>query len=99
MDEKMYLPRFEGQAAYITPCISNYESGPAGFVYNPGTALSPQYKNTFFVAKFVGNPSSSGVYGFKLNPKGATFELGESKKIVSGILPTGLDLLPMVLCS
>lgn len=94
MDEKMYLPRFEGQAAYITPCISNYESGPAGFVYNPGTALSPQYKNTFFVAKFVGNPSGSGVYGFKLNPKGATFELGESKKIVSGVLPTGLDFAP-----
>jgi hypothetical protein len=29
-----------------------------------------------------------------LNPKGATFELGESKKIVSGILPTGLDFAP-----
>lgn len=91
MDEKMYLPRFEGQAAYITPCISNYESGPAGFVYNPGTALGPQYKNTFFVAKFVGNPANSGVYGFKLNPKGATFELGESKKVAGGILATGLD--------
>ena len=94
MDEKMYLPRFEGQAAYITPCIANYVSGPAGFVYNPGTALSPAYKNTFFVAEFVGNPAQSGVYGFKLNPKGATFELGENKKILGGILPTGLDFGP-----
>lgn len=94
MDEKMYLPRFEGQAAYITPCISNFVSGPAGFVYNPGTALSPQYKNTFFVAEFVGNPSASGVYSFKLNPKGAGFELGENKKVLGGVLTTGLDFAP-----
>src|SRR5688500_10793920 len=94
MDEKMWMPRFEGQAAYITPCIANYESGPAGMVYNPGTALSPAYKNTFFIAKFVGNPAQSGVYGFKLNPKGASFELGESKLVAGGILPTGLDFGP-----
>jgi putative membrane-bound dehydrogenase-like protein len=94
MDEKMWLPRWEGQAAYITPCIANYVSGPAGFVYNPGGALSNKYNNTFFVAEFVGNPAQSGVYGFKLNPKGATFELGENKKILGGVLPTGLDFGP-----
>ena len=94
MDEKMYLPHFEGQAAYITPCISNFVSGPAGFVYNPGTALGAAYKNTFFVAEFVGNPAGSGIHGFKLNPKGATFELGEHKKILGGILATGLDFGP-----
>ena len=94
MDEKMYLPRFEGQAAYITPCISNFVSGPAGVVYNPGTALGPEYKQTFFVAEFVGNPASSGVHSFKLNPKGATFELGEHKKVLGGILATGLDFGP-----
>lgn len=94
MDEKMYLPRFEGQAAYITPCINNFVSGPAGLVYNPGTALSAAYKNTFFVAEFVGNPAKSGIHSFKLNPKGATFELGQHNKIVSGILATGLDFGP-----
>ena len=94
MDEKMWMPRFEGQAAYITPCIANFVSGPAGMVYNPGTALSPEYKNTFFIAEFVGNPAQSGVYSFKLNPKGASFELGENKMVVGGILPTGLDFGP-----
>jgi glucose/arabinose dehydrogenase len=94
MDEKMWMPRWDGQAAYITPCIANYVSGPAGFVYNPGGALSAKYRNTFFVAEFVGNPAQSGVYGFKLNPKGATFELGENKKILGGVLPTGLDFGP-----
>lgn len=94
MDEKMYIPRFEGQAAYITPCIKNYVNGPTGMVYNPGTALGPKYKNTFFIAEFVGNPSRSAVHAFKLKPNGATFELGETRKILSGILPTGLDFGP-----
>jgi quinoprotein glucose dehydrogenase len=94
MDEKMYLPRFEGQTAAITPCIANYVSGPAGMVYNPGTALSPEYKNCFFLAEFVGSPGNSAVHAFKLNPKGASFALGETKKILSGVLPTGLDFGP-----
>jgi putative heme-binding domain-containing protein len=94
MDEKLWMPRFAGQAAYITPCIANFVSGPAGFAYNPGTALSPKYKNTFFVAEFVGSPAQSGIYSFKLNPKGAGFELGENKKVLGGILPTGLDFGP-----
>lgn len=94
MDEKMYLPRFEGQAAYITPCITNYVSGPAGMVYNPGTALGPQFRNHFFIAEFVGSPASSGVHSFTLKPSGAGFELGETKKIISGVLPTGLDFGP-----
>ena len=94
MDEKMYIPRFEGQPAYITPCIKNFVNGPTGMVYNPGTALSPKYKNTFFIVEFVGNPARSGVHSFKLNSKGAGFELGEYKKILGGILPTGLDFGP-----
>ncbi|MBD2701389.1 HEAT repeat domain-containing protein [Spirosoma sp. BT702] len=94
MDEQMYKPRFEGQAAYITPTIANFVSGPAGMKYNPGTALSPAYKNTFFLAEFVGNPARSGIHAFKLKAKGAGFELGEQKKILGGVLATGIDFGP-----
>lgn len=94
MDEQMYKPRFEGQAAYITPTIANFVSGPAGMRYNPGTALSPAYKNMFFIAEFVGNPARSGIHAFKLKPKGATFELGEQKKILGNVLATGIDFGP-----
>src|SRR5258706_5084496 len=94
MDENMYKPKFEGQAAYFLPTIANYVSGPAGFIYNPGTALSPAWKNTFFVVEFVGNPSRSGIHAFKLNPKGASFELGEHKNILRGVLATGIDFGP-----
>ncbi|MBD2756732.1 HEAT repeat domain-containing protein [Spirosoma validum] len=94
MDEQMYKPRFDGQAAYITPTLANFVSGPAGMRYNPGTALSPAYKNTFFIAEFVGNPARSGIHAFKLKPKGASFELGEQKKILGNVLATGIDFGP-----
>lgn len=94
MEEEMYKPRFPGQAAYITPCIANFVSGPTGMLYNPGTALGPEWNNTFFVGEFVGNPSRSGIHAFKLKPKGASFELGEHKSIMSGVLATGVDFGP-----
>lgn len=94
MEEEMYKPRFEGQAAYITPCVANFVSGPTGVLYNPGTAFGPEWKNTFFVGEFVGNPSRSGIHAFKLTPKGATFELGEHKSVMSGVLATGVDWGP-----
>ncbi|RAV99253.1 HEAT repeat domain-containing protein [Pseudochryseolinea flava] len=94
MDEKLYKPRWDGQAAYITPAIANYVNGPTGMLYNPGTAWGPEWKNHFFIAEFVGNPAQSGIHGFTLKPKGATFELGESKKVLGGVLATGMDWGP-----
>lgn len=94
MDEGLYKTRFEGQSAYITPAIANYVNGPTGMLYNPGTALAPRWKNTFFVVEFVGGPAQSGIHTFKLKPRGATFELTETNKILSGILATGLDFGP-----
>lgn len=94
MDEKLFLPRWEGQAAFITPCIANYVSGPTGMVYNPGTGLSEKYLNSFFVVEFVGNPSRSAIHAFKLKPNGATFDLASTEQVVSGVLPTGMDFSP-----
>ncbi|MEP7346456.1 MAG: hypothetical protein ABI877_14390, partial [Gemmatimonadaceae bacterium] len=39
MAERLFKPRFAGQAAYITPPIAPWHAGPSGFAYNPGTAL------------------------------------------------------------
>jgi hypothetical protein len=90
----MYVPRFEGQPAYILPTIKNFVNGPTGMLYNPGTAMGDEYKNSFFIAEFVGNPTRSGIHSFKLKPKGASFEFVESKMILSGILATGIDFGP-----
>ncbi len=94
MDEKLYVPHWDGQAAYILPPIQNYVNGPTGFVYNPGTALSPEWYEHFFVAEFRGTPSNSPIHAFTLKPDGAGFALDETKEIVSGLLPTGIDFGP-----
>lgn len=94
MDEKMYIPRWEGQPAYIVPPIANFVNGPTGMLYNPGTAFSKEWDKTFFIGEFVGNPSQSGIHAFKLTPKGAGFELGETKKVLGGVLATGIDFGP-----
>lgn len=94
MDEKLYIPRWDGQAAYIIPPIMNYHNGPTGMVYNPGTALGSEWKNKYFLVEFVGNPSRSHVWSFGLKPKGASFELDGEKDVLSGILPTGIKFAP-----
>ncbi|WP_339924304.1 HEAT repeat domain-containing protein [uncultured Cyclobacterium sp.] len=94
MDEEMYKPRHDGQAAYFLPPLKNYINGPTGMLYNPGTALGEQWKETFFVAGFSGNPARSGIHAFKLAPMGAGFEMTETKQIMGGLLPTGMDFGP-----
>tara|TARA_R110002051_G_scaffold5108_3_gene27372 strand:+ start:16445 stop:19876 length:3432 start_codon:yes stop_codon:yes gene_type:complete len=94
MDEKLFTPRWEGQAAYIMPPIQNFHNGPTGMRYNPGTALGKKWMDKFFLVEFVGDPSRSNIWSFDLKPKGASFELNTDESILSGILPTGIDFGP-----
>jgi putative membrane-bound dehydrogenase-like protein len=94
MDEKLFLPRWEGQATFITPPLMNYVSGPTGMAFNPGAGLGERWKDHFFVVEFVGNAAGSGLHAFQLQPKGAAFELTKTEKIVGNFLPTGIDFAP-----
>ena len=94
MDEKLFVPRWEGQAAYIIPPIQNFHNGPTGMTYNPGTALGKNWLNKFFLVEFVGNPDRSHIWSFDLKPKGASFELNTDESILSGVLPTGIQFGP-----
>ncbi|MDH5604810.1 MAG: HEAT repeat domain-containing protein, partial [Cyclobacteriaceae bacterium] len=94
MDERLYVPRWEGQAAYIIPPIRNYHNGPTGMVYNPGTALGEVWKNKFFLVEFVGNPARSHIWSFSLKPKGASFDFEDEVDVASGFLPTGIRFGP-----
>jgi len=94
IDEKFYIPRWEGQAAHIIPPIVNYHNGPTGMIYNPGTALGSTWRNKFFVVEFVGVPARSHIWSFSLKPKGATFDLNEEVDMMSGILSTGIRFGP-----
>ncbi|MEP7268959.1 MAG: HEAT repeat domain-containing protein [Saprospiraceae bacterium] len=90
MDERLSIPRWDGQAAYIIPPIQNFHNGPTGMVFNPGTALGKEWLKKFFLVEFVGNPASSHIWAFDLKPNGASFELKSDLDLVSGILPTGI---------
>lgn len=94
MDEAYFKPRFETQAAHLLPPLDSYESGHSGVAYNPGTALSEKYQDTFFIGKFVGSPANSGVHAFKLEEDGAAFSLKSEQQILEGLLPTSLDFGP-----
>ncbi len=94
MGEKLFKPRWEGQAAYIIPPIMNFHNGPTGMLYNPGTALGSEWKKKFFLVEFVGSPTRSHIWSFGLKPKGASFDLDGEKDVVSGILPTGIRFGP-----
>ena len=94
MDENYYTPQFKGQAAHLLPPVAPYHAGPTGMTYNPGTALTDQWRDHFFVVEFVGSAAQAGINAFTLKPKGASFELASDKNIFRGVLPTGLDFGP-----
>jgi putative heme-binding domain-containing protein len=94
MDEKLYVPRWEGQAAYIIPPIRNFHNGPTGMLWNPGTALGKRWTNKFFLVEFVGNANNSHIWAFDLKPKGASFDFKSEEDVVKGILPTGIRFGP-----
>jgi HEAT repeat protein len=94
IDEGLFRPRFAGQAAYITPPVAPYRAGPAGMVYNPGTALSDEWRNHFFVSSFTGSTSSTRIYAFRLAPDGAGFALDSDRVALQGILTVGMKVGP-----
>ncbi len=94
MLENLWQPRHEGQPAYIIPPICNIEDGPSGVAYYPGTGLSPDYKGHIFICHFKGSLARSGVQTYTIKPKGATFDIVDSKPFLQRALPTDVAFGP-----
>lgn len=94
MDEGMYKPRHEGQTAHIVPPIAPWHAGPSGMAYNPGTALSDEWRNHFFVSSFPGAASNAYIYGFTLKEDGAGFAMDHERALLRGILTIGMRFGP-----
>jgi len=90
MAENIWKPSGEFQPAYITPTNENYSDGPAGFAFNPGTALNEKYRNAFFVTEFP----KGNLRSFKVKPKGATFEMTAEHIVYSGPMNVGITFGP-----
>ncbi|MFL5620830.1 MAG: HEAT repeat domain-containing protein [Gemmatimonadaceae bacterium] len=94
MEESMFKPRFAGQAAWFTPPIAAWHSGPSGFHHNPGTALNDAWKGYFFNSVFTGEPSRASIQAFKVAPQGAGFRLINDTAVVKDLLVTGVRFGP-----
>lgn len=89
--EKVWTPRWDGQAAYIVPPIANISDGPSGLTHEPGTGLPAKYRDHFFLADFRGSNTGSGIRSFANKPKGASFELVDDDKFLWNVLATDVD--------
>lgn len=92
--DKLWVPHFDGQAAYIVPPITNLDDGPSGFVYYPGTGLPEKYNGHFFLCQFKGNISKSGIRSFAVKPSGASFEMADYDEFLWNVQATDVDFGP-----
>lgn len=94
MQEAMYKPRHDGQTSHILPPVASWHAGPSGMVYDPGTALSDEWRNHFFVTSFPGAAPNARIYAFTLDPDGAGFRMGSEKVALRGVLAVGMKIGP-----
>lgn len=88
--EGMWKPQHPDQPAYITPPMQNYSVGPGGFKFNPGTALSPAYRDFFFCVQFP----VKQITAFRTQAKGAGFEMVDEHVFHSGLMVSSLNFGP-----
>jgi quinoprotein glucose dehydrogenase len=94
MSEGLWKPDTKTPGYYMLPPIANTKaSGPSGLAYNPGTGLPAKYDRSFFLADFRGGASGSGIWQLVNKPKGATFEV-EQTRFAGDMLPTDVDFGP-----
>lgn len=89
-DERLWQLAQDQHPAYIIPPISHYIDGPAGFKFNPGTALSPAYYNYFFIT----NAPVGRQYAFRVETAGDSFRMVDDHQIQSGDAIVGLAFGP-----
>jgi quinoprotein glucose dehydrogenase len=91
-NERLWDVKSDVPAAYVLPPLANPDiAGPSGMTYTPGTGMPPDWENRFLVVDFRGGATQSGIWGLKNKPRGASFELVESKKLIWGVLPTDVE--------
>ncbi|MCR9292385.1 MAG: c-type cytochrome [bacterium] len=88
--EKLWELAGEQHPAYIVPPISHYVDGPAGFKFNPGTALSPEYRDFFFLT----SAPNGQQYAFRTERTGDSFRMLDAHQIGEGLAIVGLAFGP-----
>ncbi len=92
--EKIWHPFHQEQPVFIVPPITNIGDGPSGVEYYPGTGFAGGFENHFFMCDFRGGTAQSGIRSFRMEPKGAFYELVDSKEPVWQVLATDIKFGP-----
>ena len=87
-------PRFHDQPAYFLPPVCSIGQGPAGLTCYPGTGLTDDYRDTFFLCHLNRTPGESRIQTYQLSTDGAGFSLADSRIFVRGAMPTDVTFGP-----
>jgi putative membrane-bound dehydrogenase-like protein len=90
MREGYWKPHFPGQAAHLLPPLLSYSDGPAGFKFNPGTALGEAQQGLYLLNEFP----SGKMRGFGVEPAGATYRMVGARILNDGIMGIGMSWQP-----
>lgn len=90
MAERIWEPSNDATPGFVVPPIANSVNGPCGFAFNPGTALSPDYKDYFFLTSTMSGQQLS----FKIQPKHDSFEIINEHRIGEGVAMIGINFGP-----
>jgi quinoprotein glucose dehydrogenase len=86
--DKIWEPFSANTPAYIIPPIENISDGPSGLNCYPGTGLTGDYQNCFFLVDFRGGPDRSGIRLIRTQPQGAFWKVERSEQPIWKILAT-----------
>ncbi len=90
MKERLWEPKWDGQAAYILPPIANSTDGPAGFKHDPGTALGEAQRGMFFLNEFP-----TGIMrAFRVEHDGASFKRSPVEILHKSLMGIGMSWHP-----
>ncbi|HLX60015.1 MAG TPA: HEAT repeat domain-containing protein, partial [Planctomycetota bacterium] len=87
--EKMWHEQEPDQPRFILPPVGLIAAGPSGNLYYPGTGMPDRYSEHFFLCDFTGGITAK-VHSFRVQPKGASFELVDRAVLIEGCLCTDL---------
>lgn len=86
MREGIWLPAHDDQPLFVLPPIALSRNGPAGFVWEPGTALNDKLRGRFFLSQFPSGELSA----LTLQPRDASFIQKSEVQINKGIMGIGM---------
>lgn len=93
--ERLWYPRWDGQAAYILPPLINIADGPSGVACDPGASLmADRYRDRFFLCDFRGASGQSGIRSIAMEPDGASFRVVDTDKFIWGVEATDVEFGP-----